>query len=66
MAEAFRLTGFADLSLIVDYAAKFGLDPDEVFWKTGFDTVINTLCLMKERDEYNERFTTIWRMMQEG
>jgi len=39
------------------------MDPDEVFWKTSFRTIVNFTCAYKERDEFNERFHDIWEKL---
>lgn len=61
MARVERLIPYDDLALIGGYAERFGLDPDEVFWKTSFHTVINFAVMWKEVDEYQDRFSYIWR-----
>lgn len=61
MAKAGRLVPYDDLGLIGDYAERFAMDPDEVFWKTSFNTLINFTVKWKEQDEYRERFSYIWK-----
>lgn len=63
MAQAYKLSGFDDLAMIGKYAERFGLDPDEVYHKTSFDTLINFLWMWKENDEYSERYFTIWQTL---
>lgn len=60
MAKVHRLNGFDDLSLIDQYAQKFGLDPDWVYNHTPFGTLMNFVVMWKEQAEYNERFQFIW------
>lgn len=60
MAKVHRLNGYDDLSLIDRYAQKFGLDPDVVYDKTSFGTIINFAAMWHAMDEYNERFQFIW------
>lgn len=60
MAEVHRLRKFDDLSLIGVYAEKFGMDPDVVFWKTSFDTLINFLVMWQQENEYQERYQFIY------
>jgi len=45
---------------------RFSIDPDEVYAKKSFDTVMNFAWLWKEQAEYSERFTNINRMMEES
>ena len=52
MAKAHRLNPYNDLSLISNYAAKFGLDPDWVYDHTSFGTIISFATMWKESDEY--------------
>lgn len=61
MAKAHRLDPFDDLNIIGSYAQRFGLDPDVVFIKTSFGTIMNFLTMWKEMDEFNERFAFIWQ-----
>ena len=63
MADVSRLIPFQDLALVGDFAERFGRDPDEVFWKTSFDTVINFAVEQKEKAEYRERFADIWQQL---
>lgn len=60
MAQVYKLQKFDDLSLIGQYAERFGLDPDEVFWRTSFETIINFLWMWKEGAEYQERYQYIY------
>lgn len=60
MAEVARLRTFDDLSLIGKYAERFSLDPDEVFWKTSFDTLMGFLVMWKEGEEYQERYQHLY------
>lgn len=64
MAQAHRLRRFDDLSIIGEYAERFGLDPDKVFTHTSFDTIINFLEMWKESSEYQERFQFFWHELQ--
>lgn len=66
MAKVARLNAFSNIYLIGDYAEQFSIDPDEVFWKTSFRTVINFTVAYKERDEYQERFADIYRQINEA
>lgn len=65
LAEGGRLQAFTDLYLIGDYAERFSMNPDDVYEKTSFRTVINFTCAYKERDEFNERFHDIWESLNE-
>lgn len=60
MAEVKRLRQFDDLSLIGRYAERFGLDPDYVFAKTRFDTLMAFTALWKEEEEYRERYEHLY------
>lgn len=60
MAHPERLTPFEKLSYIGDYAERFGLDPDEVYWKTSAATVMEFAIERKERSEFRERFDYIY------
>lgn len=60
MAQVGKLRKFDDLSLIGQYAQKFGMDPDEVFEKTSFDTLMNFHWMWKESDEYQERYQYLY------
>lgn len=60
MAEVRRLHPFDDLSLIGNYAERFGLDPDYVFANTRFDTLIAFTVMWKEEDEYRERYEYLY------
>lgn len=60
MAEVWRLKPFDDLDLIERYAEKFGRDPDEVYAKTRFDTLISFAVKWKEEAEYRERYENIY------
>jgi len=64
LAKVTRLIPFEDLSLPGRYAERFGQDPDDVFWKNSFSTVINFAIESKEREEYNERFQYLWHETQ--
>jgi hypothetical protein len=55
------LTPFDDLSYIDKYAARFGMNPDDVYHDTSFDTVMAFATMWKETEEFNERFTFIWQ-----
>lgn len=61
LAKVHLLNGYDDLDLIDQYAAKFGIDPDVVYDKTSFGTVINFIVKWKLQAEYNERFQFIWQ-----
>lgn len=65
LAKVGRLSAFSDLFLIGDYAARFSIDPDDVFWKTSFRTLVNFTLAYKERDEFNERFYDIWQTLND-
>lgn len=60
MAKWQRLTPFADLAVVGDFAERFGLDPDWVFEVKSFDTVLAFAIEAKERSEYRERFNYYW------
>ena len=60
LAKVHRLQPFDDLDLIDKYAARFGLDPDRVYYDTSFGTIINFMTKWKEQDEFQERFNFIW------
>lgn len=60
MAHAERLKPFESLSYIGEYAERFGLDPDEVYWKTSAATVMEFAIERKERSEFRERFDYIY------
>lgn len=67
MAQSRRLIPYDDLSLIGGYAERFGLDPDMVFSKKSFHTVVNFHAMWKETDEYQERYNYIWKeLVSEG
>ncbi len=61
MAKVHRLNGYDDLSIIDNFAQKFGQNPDWVYDHTSFGTVINFAALWKEKEEYSERFNFIWQ-----
>lgn len=63
MAKWQRLIPHADIGLIGGYAERFGLDPDKVFWKTSFNTVVAFAVESKERGEYRERFNYFWKLL---
>lgn len=48
------------------YAERFGQDPDEVFCKSSFNTVLAFAEEAKERGEYRERFNFIWGELTNG
>jgi len=52
--------------LIEDFARAFGLDPDFVYEQKSFDTVILFAEKWKEQAEFNDRYATIERMMEES
>lgn len=60
MAEVQRLRPYDDLSLIGKYAERFGLDPDYVFVKTRFDTLMAFMAMWKEEEEYKERYEALY------
>jgi hypothetical protein len=60
LARVDRLTKFDDLSVIGDFAERFGLDPDAVFNDSSFATVMKFMVMWKESGEYHERFQDIW------
>ena len=61
MARSERLIPFQDLDLIGGYAEKFAMDPDVVYWQTSFHTLMNFVVMWKEKEEYRERFSYIWK-----
>lgn len=66
MAKWQRLTPHADVSLVGDFAERFGLDPDWVFENKSFETVIAFAVEAKERGEYRERYNYIWGELNKG
>jgi hypothetical protein len=60
MAEVEKLRKFDDLSLIGNYAERFGLDPDYVAENTSFDTVTKFTWMWKDNAEYQERYQYIY------
>jgi len=66
MAKVQRLIPFEDLSLVGNHAERFGIDPDEVFWKCAMGTVIAFAVERKEREEFRERFNNIWQGINGG
>lgn len=60
MAHSEKLAPFENLSYIGEYAERFGLDPDEVYWKTSAATVMEFAIERKERAEFRERFDYIY------
>ena len=64
LAKVQRLIPYADLSLVGDYGERFGIDPDEVFARVSFGTVMNFATMWKEKGEYQERFNYIWSEIQ--
>lgn len=65
LAKVQRLIPFSDLALIGEYAERFGKDPDlEVFPFISFGTVIAFATYWKEKAEFNERFSYIWKETQ--
>jgi len=63
MAKVHRLAAYDDLSLIGRYAERFGLDPDHVYHNTSFDTLIEFTVMWKESDEFQERYTEYWSLL---
>lgn len=43
-----------------NHAERFGMDPDDVYWKCSFGTVMAFAIERKEREEFRERFNNIW------
>ena len=66
MAKWQRLTPFADIGLVGDFAERFGLDPDWVFDNKSFSTVLAFAVESKERSEYRERFNYIWKQINDS
>ena len=60
MAQAQKLSKFDDLALIGQYAERFSMNPDEVFWKTSFEALMNFHWMWKESAEYQERYQAIY------
>ncbi len=60
LAKVHKLNPYDDLDLIDQYATRYGLDPDWVFYNSQFDSVIAFLVKWKEEFEYRERFQAIW------
>jgi len=60
LAKVHLLNSYDDLDLIDQYATRYGLDPDWVFYNSQFDTVMGLLVKWKEESEYRERFQSIW------
>ena len=65
MAKAGRLRGFNDLAYIDKYAARFGIDPDEVI-KKSFLTVMNFLWMWKEQEEFQKRYAKYDKMINDA
>ena len=42
------------------------MDPDEVFWKCSFETVIAFAVEQKERQEFRERYNEIYKMLNDS
>lgn len=63
MAQVHKLSPYDDLSLIGRYAERFGLDPDHVYHNTSFDTIMAFTVMWKEVDEYHERYTEYWKLL---
>ncbi len=61
LAKVQRLNTFSDLSLCTNHGERFGIDPDKVFAKCRFDTVITCAAEQKERHEFRERFNYIYQ-----
>lgn len=66
LANERKLERYHDLNLIENYAAKFGLDPDEVYCKTSFDTIILFNEKWKDYAEYYDRYNDIEKLMTES
>ena len=66
MAKVHLLNGWADLSLPVRYAREFGMDPDMVYERTEMRTLINILAYLKDESEYHERYSDIYRKINDG
>lgn len=60
LAKVTRLIPFEDLTLVGNFAERFAMNPDKVFWKVSFETVIAFAVENKERQEFRERFNEIW------
>lgn len=60
LAKVGRLARFDDLTLIEQYAAKFGQEPNWVYSNTDFGTIKNFSIMWKEQGEFNQRFQHIW------
>ena len=60
IAKVSRLIPFEDLSLVGNHAERFSMDPDEVFSRVSFETVISFAVESKERQEFRERYNSIW------
>ena len=65
MAMVTRLNPFEDLSLVGNHAERFGIDPDKVFTKCSMETVIAFAVEQKEKQEFRERFNSIWQGIQD-
>lgn len=59
LAKVHILAQFDDLDLIEQYAAKFGQDPDWVYYHKDFETIMSFAIKWKEEAEYRERFNVI-------
>lgn len=65
MAKVGFVSRHGPIALISQYCEAFGRDPDEVFSSTSMGTVMNFLVYFKDRDEYQERFSDIWRKINQ-
>jgi len=48
------------LTLVTNHGERFSIEPDKVFSKCRFDTVIACAAELKERNEFKERFQYIY------
>jgi len=66
LAKVTRLIPFEDLSLIGNHAERFSMNPAKVAWKCSFEDVIAFAVENKERQEFRERFNSIWQSINGG
>lgn len=60
LAKVHRLKTFDDISLIDEFAARYGQHPNDVFDNTDFGTLTYLTIKWKESAEYQERYQHIW------
>lgn len=63
-ANVDRLTPFADLSIIDQFAQTYHLDPDLVYLKS-FNTVTKLMILWKERERFRKTYNMLKKLLEE-